>query len=196
MPPLALFGIDDGGLNLAVNMLVLFLVVIWLALGVWTYLDARRRITDGVIAVCATIGSFIFPYVGAIVYAILRPPEFLDDARERELETLAAELRVRQLREQSCPNCRHPIGADYLRCPSCRVRLKDPCPSCEKPLDPRWKVCPYCEMPLKRAERDRSGARRGRSEGKRRAEPARAKRRTAEAKEKGEPARSRRSESE
>lgn len=186
---LALFGIDDGGLNLAVNLLVLFLVVIWLALAAWTYLDARRRVEDGVLTVCATVGAFLFPYVGAIVYAILRPPEFLEDARERELETLAAELRVRHLSEQSCPNCRHPIAPEYLRCPSCRVRLKDPCPSCERPLDPRWKVCPYCEMPLKR-----TAERRARGESKRRTEPARAKRRSAEAAE-GEAPRPRRTKS-
>lgn len=176
--PLALFGIDDGGLNLAVNLLVLFLAVIWLALAVWTYLDARRRIRDGVIAICAAVGALVFPFVGAIVYAMLRPPEFLEDARERELEMLAAELRVRHLSEQSCPNCRQPVQPDYLRCPSCQVRLKDPCPSCEKPLDPRWKVCPYCEMPRKRTER------RG---GKRRAESGRPKRRATQAPE-AEPA--------
>ena len=46
MPVLALFGISNGGLDLAVNLIVLFLVVIWLALIAWTYLDARRRIED------------------------------------------------------------------------------------------------------------------------------------------------------
>ena len=43
MAPVALFGIENGGLNLVVNLLVLFLVVIWLALVWWTYADARRR---------------------------------------------------------------------------------------------------------------------------------------------------------
>ncbi|MDX6669422.1 MAG: hypothetical protein QOK04_2802, partial [Solirubrobacteraceae bacterium] len=35
-----IFGIDSGGLNLVVNLLILFLVVIWLALVYWTYADA------------------------------------------------------------------------------------------------------------------------------------------------------------
>ena len=43
---LAIFGIHNDGLNLVVNLLILFLVVIWLALIYWTYLDARRRIAD------------------------------------------------------------------------------------------------------------------------------------------------------
>ena len=146
----ALFGITNEGLNLFVNLVVLFLVVVWIALIAWTFLDARRRIQDPVLVACAT-GASLFPYVGTVVYAILRPPDFLEDARERELEIRAAELRVRQLEEQSCPSCGHPIERTYLRCPSCRARVKDPCESCQKPIDPRWTVCPYCETPQRRA---------------------------------------------
>jgi hypothetical protein len=147
---LALFGITDEGLNLFVNLVLLFLVVVWIALVAWTYLDARRRTQDPVLVACAT-GASLFPFVGTIVYAILRPPEFLEDARERELEIRAAELRVRQLEEQSCPNCGYPIERTYLRCPDCSTRVKDPCESCRKPIDPRWTICPYCETPQRRA---------------------------------------------
>ena len=145
----ALFGITDEGLNLFVNLVLLFLVVVWIALVAWTYLDARRRIQDPVLVACAT-GASVFPFVGTIVYAILRPPEFLEDARERQLEIRAAELRVRQLEERSCPNCGYPIERTYLRCPDCRARVNDPCESCQRPIDPRWTICPYCETPQRR----------------------------------------------
>jgi hypothetical protein len=147
---LALFGITNDGLNLAVNLLILFLVVLWLALVAWTFLDARRRIEDPVLIACATAAS-LFPFVGTVVYSILRPPEFLADQRERELEIRASELRVRQLEESSCPNCEHPVERTFLRCPNCRARIKDPCESCGKPIDPRWSICPYCETPQRRA---------------------------------------------
>jgi hypothetical protein len=149
---LAIFGINNSGLNLAATLFVLMIVVVWLALIVYTYFDAKRRISDPFLVACATIGSF-FPYIGTAVYAIVRPPEFLEDAHERELEIKAAELRVRQLTEASCPKCEYPIEKNYLRCPKCRQRLKDPCPSCGKPVDPRWALCPYCEHTL--AERPR-----------------------------------------
>ncbi len=148
--PVAIFGITNSGLNLFVSLLILFLVVVWISLIAWTYLDARRRISDPVLIACATAAS-LFPYVGTIIYTILRPPEYLEDARERELEIRAAELRVRQLEEGSCPNCEFPIERSYLRCPNCRVRVKDPCESCGKPIDPRWTLCPYCETPVRRA---------------------------------------------
>jgi hypothetical protein len=148
---LAIFGIDNDGINLALNLLILFLVVIYLALVAWVYLDARRRLEDPVLVACATVASLI-PLAGPIVYSILRPPELLADARERELEIRASELRVRQLEESSCPNCEHPVERTYLRCPECRARIKDPCESCGKPVDPRWTLCPYCETPNRRAQ--------------------------------------------
>jgi hypothetical protein len=151
---LATFGISNNGLNLVVNLLILGMVVVWLALIVYTYLDAKRRISDPFLVGCATLASFI-PYLGTAIYAIVRPPEFLEDAHERELEIKAAELRVRQLTEHSCPGCGFPIEKNFLRCPDCQRRLKHPCPSCGKPVDPKWALCPYCETALGQAERPR-----------------------------------------
>jgi Double zinc ribbon len=153
--PFAIFEISNNGLNLVVTLFILMLVVVWLALIVYTYLDARRRVSDPFLVACATIAAFI-PYIGTAVYAILRPPEFLEDAHERELEIRAAELRVRQLTELSCPNCEYPVEKSYLRCPNCQHRLKDPCPNCSKPVDPRWAVCPYCESALEQRSRRRA----------------------------------------
>ncbi|HEX6117400.1 MAG TPA: zinc ribbon domain-containing protein [Solirubrobacterales bacterium] len=166
MPVVGLFGISNDGLNLAVNLLVVLLVVVYLALIVWTFLDARRRIEDSWLVACATAAA-LFPFVGAMVYSILRPPEFIEDRKERELEIRASQLRVKQLGEQSCPNCEYPVERNYLRCPNCEARLKDPCPTCQKPIDPRWAMCPYCETPV----RSRQPARR--SSGRRRARPER-----------------------
>ena len=168
--PLALFGITDGSLNLAVNLLILVLVVVWLSLVYWTWADARRRTADPVLIATATAASLI-PFIGTIVYTILRPPEFLADAREREVETQASELRMRHLTAQSCPRCEHPIERSWLRCPECQQRLKDPCISCNRPVDPRWAICPYCETPLRAASEEAPPARK-RSRSSRSAPPA------------------------
>jgi Double zinc ribbon len=152
----AIFGIHNDGLNLVVSLILFMLVTIWVALIVWTYLDARRRIEDQVLVLCATAAS-LFPYIGTFVYTILRPPDFIEDARERDLEIKAAELRVRQLSELSCPNCGYPVEKNFLRCPNCQRRLKDPCQSCGKPVDPRWALCPYCETALPGRARQRGG---------------------------------------
>jgi hypothetical protein len=150
MGALAVFGIENDGLNLAANLLLLFLVVVWLALIFWTFMDARRRIADPLLVGCATAAS-AFPYVGTVVYLIVRPPEYLEDMRERELEIAAAEARLATLHEAHCPYCGFDVEKDFLRCPSCLRRLKEPCGVCSKPLDPRWKICPYCEAEVGQA---------------------------------------------
>jgi heme exporter protein D len=140
----AVFGIKSSGLNLAANLVILFLVVVWLALIYWTYADARRRVGDQMLVWCATAASF-FPFVGTIVYMIVRPPEYLEDVRERELEMQAVEARLAQSGYQLCPHCKAEVEKDFLRCPSCLRKLKDPCRTCGKPLDPSWRICPFCE---------------------------------------------------
>ena len=150
MGALAVFGIENDGLNLAVNLLLLFLVVLWLALVYWTYADARRRIEDPMLVGCATAAS-LFPFIGTIVYMIVRPPEYLEDMRERELEIAAAEARLHSLDHLACPYCGFEVEKAFLRCPSCLRRLKEPCTVCGKPLDPRWKICPYCEAEVGQA---------------------------------------------
>lgn len=140
----ALFGIENDGVNLAVNLLVFFLVVVWLALVYWTYQDAQRRLDDPMLVGCATAAA-LFPFIGTIVYTIVRPPEYLEDVRERQLEMKAAEARLQMVEGRTCRNCGAEIESGFLRCPTCLRKLKEPCPSCTKPLDPRWRICPYCE---------------------------------------------------
>ena len=151
MGPLAIFGITNDGLNLAVKLLLLFLAAIWLALVFWTFADARRRVADPLLVACASAASLFFPFLGTIVYAIVRPPEFLADVHERELEIAAAEARLHQVEGMHCPHCDFEIEKSFLRCPSCLRRLKEPCNTCGRPLDPRWKICPYCEAEVGQA---------------------------------------------
>jgi hypothetical protein len=129
---------------LAVNLLVFFLFVIYVALVYWTYADASRRLEDPLLVACATAAA-LFPFIGTIVYTIVRPPEYLEDRHEREIEVKAAEKRLALLENRTCRNCGGEVEPTFLRCPSCMRKLKEPCRNCNKPLDPRWRVCPYCE---------------------------------------------------
>src|SRR3954465_7341976 len=151
MGPLAIFGITNDGLNLAVKLLLLFLAAIWLALVFWTFADARRRIADPLLVACATAASLCSPFPGTTVCAIVGPPEFWADVHERELEIAAAEARLHQVEGMHCPHCDFEIEKSFLRCPSCLRRLKEPCGTCGRPLDPRWKICPYCEAEVGQA---------------------------------------------
>jgi hypothetical protein len=150
MPPLAYFGIESNAFNVVMSLLIVFLSVLYLSLIYWTYADARRRIIDPMIVGCAVAASF-FPFVGTLIYLILRPPEYLEDVHEREIETRAAEARLHQLDHSLCPHCDYPIEREFVRCPSCLRKLKERCVSCSKPLDKAWTICPYCETEVAEA---------------------------------------------
>jgi RNA polymerase subunit RPABC4/transcription elongation factor Spt4 len=144
---LGYFGIANDGVNLAINLLILFLAIVWLAMIYWTRADAKRRISDPVLVACATAAS-LFPFVGTIIYMIVRPPEFLEDVHERELEMAASEARLAQLSYFACENCGQEVEKDFLICPSCHTRLREACQSCHRPVELNWSVCPYCETPV------------------------------------------------
>jgi hypothetical protein len=160
MLPLAYFGIESSGLNLAVDLLILFVVVLYFSLIYWTYADARRRIQDPMLVGCAFVAS-LFPFVGPIIYMVVRPPEFLEDVRERELETQAAQARLSQLEQTQCPYCSYRVESDFIRCPSCLRKLKERCVNCSRPLDQAWTICPYCEADVPGLAPTRSRRRRG-----------------------------------
>ncbi len=147
------------GVASAVDLLILFVVVLYFSLIYWTYADARRRILDPMLVACATAASF-FPFVGTVIYMILRPPEYLEDVRERELETQAAEARLQQLDQALCPHCSYRVERDFIRCPSCLRKLKERCVSCSRPLDQAWTICPYCEADVPGLSAPRSRRRR------------------------------------
>jgi hypothetical protein len=129
------------------NLALLFVAVFWLATVYWVYKDARRRIEDPWIVAMSTVLGLV-PFIGPLIYMVLRPPEYLDDVRERELEIRAMEQRLRS--REHCPVCRAEVDATYLICPVCTTKLKQACSSCKAPLEPLWQVCPYCETPVPR----------------------------------------------
>ena len=95
------------------NLLVFFAVVFWASLGYWVYKDARRRIDDGLLVALATLVGLVPPYLGPFVYMLFRPPEYLDDVHERELEIRAMEERLQgSLR---CPVCGGEAAPDGVR---------------------------------------------------------------------------------
>jgi hypothetical protein len=95
----------------------------------------------------ATLLGAVPPFLGPLIYMLFRPPEYLDDVRERELEMAAIEEQLAE-RDLRCPVCRGAVDPSYLVCPVCTTRLKQACEECGSPLEPIWQVCPYCATPV------------------------------------------------
>jgi len=101
---LAVLGLNNGFLSYAITLLGLGLICLDLALVYWVFRDARHRVDDALLVACAVIAALIFPFVGTLIYAIVRPPEFLEDAYEREVSIQANEALVKTLGELARSN--------------------------------------------------------------------------------------------
>lgn len=132
--------LDSPFLTLGLRLVLLFFAILWLSLVYWTFADAGRR---GAMRWYWGVVAFIFPFLGTLIYLIVRPPEYLLDSRERELELAVLERELRR-KVDLCPNCRSLVEKDYLLCPECGWELKKPCASCQKPLELKWETCPFC----------------------------------------------------
>jgi hypothetical protein len=137
----------SGSSHLIVDVFGVLLVVFWLALGYWTFRDAKRRIEEPFFIGLATLVGLFPPFVGPFIYMLFRPPEFIDDRRERELEIRAIESRLAAT-DVTCRVCHADVDPSFLVCPVCTTKLRQACTNCKAPLEPMWQVCPYCETPM------------------------------------------------
>ena len=125
------------------NLGLLLVLVFWVATVYWVNKDARRRIEDPMLVWVSTVLGAI-PFIGPVIYMLFRPPEYLEDVRERELEIKAMEDRLSK-RDLHCPVCRSEVDSSFLVCPICTTKLKQSCTTCKAPLEALWQVCPHCE---------------------------------------------------
>jgi hypothetical protein len=128
--------------TVALDIVLAYVALAWLGSVVWTVRDAHRRLDDLVLVVVAGLVGLV-PVAGPLLYRVARPAETLDEARARGLEVRTLEQALRRAQPE-CPVCRTPVAAEFLRCPVCTTRLREPCASCRAPLEPLWQACPYC----------------------------------------------------
>lgn len=131
--------------NIAVAAALVFggyFAVLWSAIVYWTARDAHQRVGNPAVELGAALMVLGFFLPGLWVYLILRPRLTLAERLERSLE---AEAVLSELADRtSCPQCAKRVQEDFLVCPSCKYRLKEPCSSCAKPLSFAWIACPGC----------------------------------------------------
>ena len=147
----------SGGWPIIRNLSIFFVVVFWLAIGYWVYKDARRRIEDPWLVAMATVLGLVPPFLGVLVYMLFRPPEYLEDVHERELEIKAMEERLSH-GDTALPRLPRGGRSELPRLPVCTTRLRQACEKCKAPLEALWQVCPYCETPIDAAPRSISAA--------------------------------------
>ncbi len=132
----------------AILVAVALAIVFAVGLAYWVNKDARRR-TRNVFWILLATALGLVPFLGPVVYLLFRSAETREDVRARNAEIAAFEALVGASHGAACPECSAPVEADYLVCPVCTTRLREPCVGCEAPLEPLWQMCPHCATPVK-----------------------------------------------
>jgi hypothetical protein len=125
-------------LDVARDFALVVAVLVWIASIAWVLRDASDR---GVNRLAAGGLAVVFPFVGAFLYALVRPRTRVDDVRERQLWLQLATAAARVPR---CPSCSATVEREYVVCPSCTEVLRRRCGSCGAPNEFAWTACPYC----------------------------------------------------
>lgn len=132
-------------LELAVTVLGAMLFALWAGTIVWTINDMRARSFDlGAMLLAAFLVALV-PFVGPVVYLLVRPKETLADIYDRALEEDAL-LNERQGR-CICPQCDAPVREEWIFCPACRHQLLLRCRHCGRSRRADWQYCAFCRAP-------------------------------------------------
>ena len=107
-------------MQFAIQALVVYFVILWLAAAYWAFRDMQQRSENPVLPYLAAALIVLFTPVlfvfGIIVYRIIRPHEKIGEVYERNLaeEALLAEVEA----IKTCPSCRRRVNDEWIICPT------------------------------------------------------------------------------
>jgi len=124
---------------------VAYVGAFWIALAFFVVRDAQRRSTSLAFTIFAGLLGFFPPFLGALIYRIIRPPHTLEEERSFALEEQALrDATTEEPRWRPCPNCGRENEKDFVICPYCRTQFARQCGGCGRVLRLGWDVCPFC----------------------------------------------------
>ena len=124
-----------------------FFIAIWVASVIWTARDAQRRCGHISLRLCAPLVAVLLPFVGAGLYALVKPCEERADVRARRMRTRFLESIVNGNMER-CTECATPLQPEFRCCPACGERVRSTCDGCGQPVRTGWSACPWCTRPV------------------------------------------------
>jgi RNA polymerase subunit RPABC4/transcription elongation factor Spt4 len=145
---------SDPTVQLALQAIGLYIVLVWLAAAYWAYRDLQSRTANPVApylaaALIILFTPIFFPF-GLLLYRIIRPSETVAEANERALAEEAMLVEVEA--QPHCANCHRRVHAEWIICPNCRNRLRRVCPNCSRLVELDWSLCAWCGKDFERPE--------------------------------------------
>jgi RNA polymerase subunit RPABC4/transcription elongation factor Spt4 len=139
--------------QMALQLIVAYLVVVWLASAYWASQDIRQRTHHGIapylVAGAVILASPLFFILVLGLYRIVRPVETMTDAAERRLSELAM---AQELDRPVCASCGALVDEEWVACPRCAMTLRTGCGRCGRLLQLDWGICPWCAAERRTSE--------------------------------------------
>lgn len=145
--------LSAGAVQLALRLILGYLVVIWLAAAYWAFRDMERRTDQPALPYVAAgivilFSPLLFP-LGLLVYRIVRPSEPIALRRHDELSQALLMSEIGEI--EQCVGCGRVVQEEWMVCPSCRTELRERCPGCNGVAEFDWLSCAWCGRDLQRS---------------------------------------------
>ncbi len=124
------------------TMLGAALVIFWVVVLYWVWLDSGDRTSSKPARVGYVLLSLLLFIPGLIIYLLIRPPQTIEEIYWADLERRYLKYETSELGD--CPKCGTQLFPGFTYCPTCRLELKIKCPNCGVEMDKHYKYCPSC----------------------------------------------------
>lgn len=137
----ALSNLTNSGLStILINLLLLYVIIIWISLIIWTLRDSLLRSKNFIFQLTSVLLVTLFNIFGLFIYLIIRPPLYLS---EKELLNLNENI-------ENCPKCDTKISQNFVYCPCCRFSLQSKCSKCKNFNTYFFSFCAVCGAKLQK----------------------------------------------
>lgn len=128
--------------NMFGSLLAILLVIFWLVIVGWVWVDSGERTTSNRRKVVYMLLVILLNIPGLIIYLIVRPSETIEEIYWADLERRYLKYETSELGD--CPNCGFQLYPGFVHCSNCGLRIKVKCKQCSILIDKGHKFCEFC----------------------------------------------------
>ena len=138
-----------GGVNFNLFSFVLGVIILlfWLVIIGWVWIDSGERTSKTSIRVVYLLLVIFLNIPGLIIYLIVRPSETIEQIYWADLERRYLKYETAELGD--CPKCGHQLLPGYVHCSNCGNEIKRKCPKCGVLINKDHKFCENCGTQLR-----------------------------------------------
>ena len=145
---------DNPIVQLAIQALVVYFVILWLAAAYWAFRDMQQRSENPVL-----------PYLAAALIILFTPgpvrvrdhrlpdhPAAREDRRGLRAQPGRGGAARRGRGDQDLPVLPRRVNDEWIICPTCRTQLNRVCANCGRLVGLDWALCAWCGRDFERAD--------------------------------------------